>query len=99
MKFAWMVMGPYTHRMEPGPDCESERIGLEIHHHLNRIGKHLCLSVRSSLMEKSFNHLQYCCEAHPNHQISLITDHLSNLSPQSRVKSVISWECRRRSPE
>jgi hypothetical protein len=52
MKFAWMVIGRYTHRMEPGPDCENERFGLEIYRHLNPIGKHLCLSVRSSPMEE-----------------------------------------------
>ncbi len=45
-------MGRYAHRMEPGPDCESKRIGLEIYGHLNQIGKHPCLSVRSSPMEE-----------------------------------------------
>jgi hypothetical protein len=45
-------MGRCAHRMEPGPDCENERFGLEIYRHLNQIEKHLCLSVRSSPMEE-----------------------------------------------
>lgn len=45
-------MGRYAHRMEPGPDCESNRIGLDIYRLLNQVGKHPCLSVRSSPMEE-----------------------------------------------
>lgn len=50
-------MGRYAHGMEPGPGHESKRIGRDIYRHLNQLGKHPCLSVRSSPMEEELQPL------------------------------------------